>query len=102
MPQIICQTFFSTHGTTPNRTTDARSSEGEITDFCSTHGIEWKFIPQRSPHFGRLWEATVKRMKFHFKRVVGDVKLTFEELMTVLCQIESSKPLNPLPAHDDD
>ena len=82
-----------------------RKTKGEITDFCSTHGIEWKFIPQRSPHFGGLWEAAVKSMKFHFKRVVGDVKLTFEELMTVLCQIESclnSTPLTLLPAHDDD
>ena len=68
-------------------------------------GIQWKFIPERAPHFGRLWEAAVKSVKFHFKRVVGDTKLNFEELMTVLTQIESclnSRPLTPLLIHDDD
>ena len=60
----------------------------EVSDFCSTQGIQWKFIPERAPHFGGLWEAAVKSMKFHFKRVVGETKLTFEELTTVLAQIE--------------
>ena len=32
----------------------------EICDFCSTLSITWKFIPERSPHFVGLWEATVK------------------------------------------
>ena len=31
-----------------------------IINFCSSIGIEWKFIPERSPHFGGLWEAAVK------------------------------------------
>ena len=47
----------------------------------------------------------MKSMKFHFKRIIGDVKLNFEELTTVLTQIESclnSRPLISLPANDDD
>ena len=43
-------------------------------------------------------------MKFHLKRVVGMQKLTFEELMTILCQIESclnSRPLTNLASHSD-
>ena len=77
---------------------------GDISDFCSTQNIVWKFIPERAPHFGGLWEAAVKSMKFHFKRIVGNKKLTFEELMTVLTQIESclnSRPLTPLPCDED-
>ena len=80
-------------------------TRGEISDFCSTQNIQWKFIPERTPHFGGLWEAAVKSMKFHFKRVIGDIKLNFEELTTVLTQIESclnSRPLTSLPTHDDD
>lgn len=62
-------------------------------------GTEWHFIPPSAPHFGGLWEAGVKSIKHHFKRVIGDVKLTYEEMSTVLCQIEAclnSRPLYPI------
>ena len=79
-------------------------SQQDITDFCSSQGITWKFIPEHSPHFGGLWEAAVKSMKSHLKRVVGEAKLTFEELTTILAQVEAclnSRPLLSVP-HDDD
>ena len=44
-------------------------------------------------------------MKFHFKRVIGDIKLNFKELTTVLTQIKSClniRSLTSLPTHDDD
>lgn len=62
--------------------------------------ISWHFIPSRSPHFGGLWEASVKSVKYHMKRVVGNAHLTFEELGTVLVQIEAILSLKPLtPSH---
>lgn len=79
-------------------------TQGIISNFCSTRNIVWKFIPEHAPHFGGLWEAAVKSTKYHLKRIVGPVKLTFEELTTVLSQIEAclnSRPLTPLATEDD-
>ena len=79
-------------------------TQDTITNFLSSRNIEWKFIPPRAPHFGGLWEAAVKSTKTHLKRIVGSVKLTFEELTTVLTQIEAclnSRPLTPFSNDDD-
>ena len=68
---------------------EQQKTQRVISEFCSTQRIQWKFIPECAPHFGGLWEAAVKSMKTHLRRIVGDVKLTFEELSTVLSQIEA-------------
>lgn len=76
-----------------------------ISEFCTSRKIEWKFIPEQAPHFGGLWEAAVKSTKTHLKRIVGNVKLTYEEFSTVLTQTEAclnSRPLIPLNVADDD
>ena len=54
----------------------------------SYSSIEWLFIPPRSPNFGGLWEAAVKSMKHQLRRVMGNSILTYEEMTTILCQIE--------------
>ena len=70
-----------------------------VIDSCSSQGIQWHFIPPRTPHFWGLWEAAVRSFKKHLRRVAGNVKLTYEELSTVLTQVEAclnSRPLAPM------
>ena len=83
---------------------EERKTQKAISEFCSTQNIQWHFIPEHAPHFGGLWEAAVKSFKIHLRKVAMNVKFTFEELTTLLTQIEAvlnSRPLVPLPSDDD-
>ena len=40
-----------------------KDSDEHISDFCTTQGIPWKFIPEHAPHFDGLWEAAIKSIK---------------------------------------
>ena len=65
----------------------------------ASEGTSWTFNAPGAPHFGGIWEAAVKSVKHHVRRVIGCHKLTFEEFYTLLKQIESclnSRPLIPL------
>lgn len=64
--------------------------------------VEWRFNPPAAPHFGGLWEAAVKAAKHHLRRVIGDATLTFEEMSTLLSQIEACLNSRPLSALSDD
>ncbi len=81
-------------------------TQNTIANFCSTQGIQWKFSPPTGPHHGSVWENGVKACKYHLKRIVGETKLNFEELTTVLCQIEACLNSRPVAAsidtNDDD
>jgi hypothetical protein len=67
-----------------------------ITNHLSKNGIVWHFNPPAAPHQGGLWEAAVKSAKQHLSKVVGNTSLTFEELQTLLCQIEACMNSRPL------
>ncbi|XP_035220692.1 uncharacterized protein LOC118193680 [Stegodyphus dumicola] len=70
-----------------------------IQGFSAEEGIQWKFIPPASPHFGGLWEANIKSVKRILLRVAKSAIMNFEELTTLVTQIEAvlnSRPLSPL------
>ncbi|XP_055604125.1 uncharacterized protein LOC129752361 [Uranotaenia lowii] len=72
---------------------------------ASDQGIEFKFIPPRTPNFGGLWEAQVKSFKTHFKKSVGLRTLSVDEMITALAQIEAvlnSRPLTQLSSDPSD
>ena len=74
----------------------------ELKDALCNEGIKWHFIPPRSPNFGGLWEAGVRSVKNHLKRLLGESFIKFEEYYTVLTQIEACLNSRPITYLSDD
>ncbi|UYV64254.1 hypothetical protein LAZ67_3000080 [Cordylochernes scorpioides] len=77
----------------------ARDQMSEIAEILANDGTEWKFNPPGAPHFGGLWEAGIKCFGYHFRRIIGETLLTYEEFLTLIVQIEAclnSRPLGPI------
>ncbi|XP_029670940.1 uncharacterized protein LOC115240111 [Formica exsecta] len=73
-----------------------------IADQLASDRIQLCFNPPAAPHFGGLWEAAVKSLKHHLRRVLGETTLTYEEMSTLLTQIEACLNSRPLQALSDD
>jgi len=78
------------------------SQMARVQDFLTSERCDWKFILPRAPHFGRLWEAAVKSMKYILWWILGSHIANYEELPTLLSEIEAWLNYRPLCALSDD
>lgn len=74
----------------------SQSFQDNVIDSLSISDIKWHFIPARAPHFGGIWEAGVKSVKYHLRRVLGNSLITYEEMYTLLSCIEACLNSRPL------
>lgn len=75
--------------------------------------ISWRYIVDRATWWGGMWERLVRSTKTSLRKVLGKASLTFEELQTLICEVEavvnsrpltyvhaeSSQPSSLTPAH---
>lgn len=99
--------FIGAKNQLPELTTIIHSSDAHeaITNACNKKGIQFNFIPPRAPHFGGLWEAAVKSAKHLLVRSLGNSSLTYEELETLIIEIEAilnSRPISPMSNDPND
>ncbi|XP_011171716.1 uncharacterized protein LOC105204363 [Solenopsis invicta] len=84
---------------------NSNEHKDRVNKFASDHRIIWHFIPPAAPHFGGLWESCVKLFKHYFKRIVGNLLFTLEELYTLVTEIEgilNSRPITTISSDPND
>lgn len=68
----------------------------EVAELLANDGTTWHYIPPKMPTCGGLWESGVQSAKRHLARVNKDTKLTYEEMATLLAQVEACLNSRPL------
>lgn len=112
--RTMCSNFYSDNGTTfvgaanlfKSQASEWRKRiESEVLPELTRREISWHFNPASAPHFGGIWERSVRSVKYHLKRVCKSRSYTYEEWTTLLVSIEgilNSRPLCPMSSDPED
>ena len=68
-----------------------------VANFLRLNDLKWKYILSLSPWWGGFYEHLIRIMKRTVWKVLGNAKLNYEELLTVLMEIErvvNSRPIS--------
>ncbi len=82
---------------------ESKETRQAMATFTQENEINWHNIPPRALHFGGLWEAAVRSMKTLLRKNLQPHALRFEELYTLLTDVEAilnSRPITPLHADE--
>ncbi|KAL9978596.1 hypothetical protein ACROYT_G016131 [Oculina patagonica] len=74
----------------------------EVWRYLANKQITWNFIVEKAPWWGGFWERLVRSIKKPLKKVLGRSTLRFDELETVLAEIEAVINSRPLTYVYDD
>lgn len=77
-------------------------TSSHIQNLLASDQIRFNFNPPNAPHWGGQWESYVKLTKHHLIRISVSVRLTFEDMDTLLTQIEACINSRPLCAMTND
>ena len=74
----------------------------EVLHYLANNGVTWTFIVDKAPWWGGFWERLVQTVKRPLKKVIGRSCLSFEELSTILTEVECVVNARPLECVYDD
>ena len=60
----------------------------ELKDYISTLSANWRYTLEVSQWWGGFWKRMVQVVKRSLQKVLSKLELTYEELLTVICELE--------------
>ena len=78
----------------------ARSQE--VWRYLANNQITWNFIVEKAPWWGGYWERLVRSIKSPIKKVIGRSTLSYDEMSTLLTEVEAVINARPLTYVYDD
>ena len=74
----------------------------EVKNSLTNKGIDWRFNLERAPWWGGFFERLIGLVKVSLRKVLGNSRLTFDELRTVLVEVEANLNARPLTYEYDE
>lgn len=71
--------------------------------YLSQIGVKWCFNLEKAPWWGGVFERLIKSVKRCLRKVVGQAKFTYDELITAVREVEAilnSRPLSYVSSED--
>ena len=102
VPQVICSDNSKTFRSA-NKIIYSILDSPETQQHFRDIRIQWKFILEKAPWWGGFYERLIQSMKRCLKKTIGKARMTYDELHTVLVEVEAilnSRPLSYLSSED--
>ena len=78
------------------------SRSPEVWRYLTDNRITWNFIVEKAPWWGGYWERLVRSIKSPLKKVIGRSTVSYDEMCTLLTEVEGVINARPLTYVYDD
>jgi len=95
VPSVMISDNATTYKAAANSIQQLFRSTKILEDF-GNKGTQWLFIPTRAPWYGGFWERLIGLTKTTLKKILGRSYISYEELQTVVTEIEAALNDRPL------
>jgi len=78
------------------------TTNADVQSYIANEGIDWKFIVKLSPWMGGCYERMIGLVKRSLRKSIGKSCLTWDQLSTIICEVQAVINSRPLIYVGDD